>query len=253
MVTFIPDDNIFKNFHFRPEFLEEQIWNYCFLNAGMKIIFNGKSYVSKNGLLDLLTRETNADTNPDGIRYPIIHLKGEDIEVALTHNNDYGEEYHSFVNGQHTTQGGTHQAAFREAFVKVIRDFYKKDYEASDIRQSICAAISVRVQEPVFESQTKTKLGSMTTYENGPSMKSFVLDFLSKELDNYLHKNTAVAEALKKRIEQSERERKELSGIRKLANERAKKANLHNKKLRDCRIHLNGEPPAKNKELFQQK
>lgn len=250
LVTFIPDDTVFKNFHFIPEYLEKQIWNYCFLNAGLKIIFNGKSYVSRNGLLDLLTRETNADSNPDGIRYPIIHLKGEDIEVALTHNNDYGEEYHSFVNGQHTTQGGTHQAAFREAYVKVIRDFFKKDYEASDVRASIVAAISVRVVEPVFESQTKTKLGSVNVDEGGPSMRQFILDFLSRELDNYLHKNPPVADALKKRIEQSERERKDLAGIKKLANERAKKANLHNKKLRDCRVHFNDEPPAKNKQEF---
>ncbi|KAA5534677.1 type IIA DNA topoisomerase subunit B [Taibaiella lutea] len=248
-VNFTPDATVFKNYHFINEYVVNQIWNYCYLNAGMAIVFNGKKYVSKNGLLDLLSNKTNAED----IRYPIVHLKGEDIEVAFTHTGDYGEEIYSFVNGQHTTQGGTHQAAFREAYVKTIRDFYKKDYEASDIRQSICAAISVRVQEPVFESQTKTKLGSITTYENGPSMKSFVLDFLSKELDNFLHKNQAVADALKKRIEQSERERKELSGIRKLANERAKKANLHNKKLRDCRIHLNAEPPAKNKEEFQEK
>lgn len=250
LVTFIPDDTVFKNFHFIPEYLEKQIWNYCFLNAGLRIIFNGKSFVSKNGLLDLLTRETNADSNPDGIRYPIIHLKGEDIEVALTHNNDYGEDYHSFVNGQHTTQGGTHQAAFREAYVKVIRDFYKKDYEASDIRGSIVAAISVRVVEPVFESQTKTKLGSVNVDEGGPSMRQFILDFLSRELDNYLHKNPSIADALKKRIEQNERERKDLAGIKKLANERAKKANLHNKKLRDCRVHLNDEAPAKNKQEF---
>jgi topoisomerase IV subunit B len=250
LVTFIPDDTVFKNFHFIPEYLEKQIWNYCFLNAGLRIVFNGKSYISKNGLLDLLTRETNADTNPDGIRYPIIHLKGEDIEVALTHNNDYGEDYHSFVNGQHTTQGGTHQAAFREAYVKVIRDFYKKDYEASDIRGSIVAAISVRVVEPVFESQTKTKLGSVNVDEGGPSMRQFILDFLSRELDNFLHKNPSVADALKKRIEQNERERKDLAGIKKLANERAKKANLHNKKLRDCRVHLNDEPPSKGKQEF---
>lgn len=248
-VSFTPDATVFKNYHFINEYVVNQIWNYCYLNAGLAIVFNGKKYISKNGLLDLLTNKTNAED----IRYPIVHLKGDDIEVAFTHTGDYGEEIYSFVNGQHTTQGGTHQAAFREAYVKTIRDFYKKDYEASDIRQSICAAISVRVQEPVFESQTKTKLGSITTYENGPSMKSFVLDFLSKELDNFLHKNQAVADALKKRIEQSERERKELSGIRKLANERAKKANLHNKKLRDCRIHLNSEPPAKNKEEFQEK
>jgi topoisomerase-4 subunit B len=246
LVTFIPDDSIFKNFHFIPEYLEKQIWNYCFLNAGLRIIFNGKSYVSKNGLLDLLER----NTNPDELRYPIIHLKGEDIEVAITHNNDYGEDYYSFVNGQHTTQGGTHQQAFREAYIKVIREFFKKDYDASDIRQSIVAAVSVRVVEPVFESQTKTKLGSLNVDEGGPSMRQFILDFLSRELDNYLHKNPSVAEALKKRIEQSERERKDLAGIKKLANERAKKANLHNKKLRDCRVHLNDEPPAKGKQEF---
>jgi len=248
-VSFIPDNSVFKNYHFINEYVVNQIWNYCYLNAGLAIIFNGKKYVSKNGLLDLLTNKTS----PEDLRYPIVHLKGNDIEVAFTHTGDYGEEIYSFVNGQHTTQGGTHQAAFREAYVKTVRDFFRKDYEASDIRQSICAAISVRVQEPVFESQTKTKLGSITTYENGPSMKSFVLDFLSKELDNFLHKNQAVADALKKRIEQSERERKELSGIRKLANERAKKANLHNKKLRDCRIHLNDDPPSKNREDFQEK
>lgn len=246
VVTFIPDDSVFKNFHFRNEFIEEQLWNYCYLNAGLIIYLNGKKYVSKNGLLDLLQRKTNEDE----IRYPIIHLKGEDIEVALTHNNDYGEDIYSFVNGQYTTQGGTHQQAFREAFVKVIRDFYKKDYEAADIRGSVVAAISVRVQEPVFESQTKTKLGSLNVYEDGPSMKNFVLEFFAKELDNFLHRNTPIADALKKRIEQSERERKELAGIKKLANERAKKANLHNKKLRDCRVHLSDEPPAKNKEEF---
>lgn len=246
MVTFIPDDTVFKNFHFIPEYLEKQIWNYCFLNAGLRIIFNGKSYISKNGLRDLLEREVNEDER----RYPIIHLKGEDIEIALTHNNDYGEDYYSFVNGQHTTQGGTHQAAFREAYVKVIRDFFKKDYDASDIRQSIVAAVSVRVVEPVFESQTKTKLGSLNVDEGGPSMRQFMLDFLSRELDNFLHKNQQIAEALKKRIEQSERERKELAGIKKLANERAKKANLHNRKLRDCRVHFNDEPPVKGKEAF---
>lgn len=249
LVVFRPDDTVFKNYHFIHEYVENQLWNYCFLNAGLQINFNGRNYISKNGLLDLLTRKTN----PDDLRYPIIHLKGEDIEVAITHTGDYGEDLYSFVNGQHTTQGGTHQGAFREAFVKVIRDFYKKDYEAGDVRQSICAAVSVRVQEPVFESQTKTKLGSQYVWENGPSMKSFVLDFLARELDNFLHKNPAVAEALKKRIEQSERERKELSGIRKLANERAKKANLHNKKLRDCRIHFNSEPPAKNREEYREK
>ena len=216
------------------------------MNAGLNIHFNGKKYVSKNGLLDLLQKKTSADE----LRYPIIHLKGEDIELALSHNNDYGEDIFSFVNGQYTTQGGTHQQAFREAYVKVVRDFFKKDYEASDIRTSIVAAISVRVQEPVFESQTKTKLGSVSVFEGGPSMKNFVLDFLAKELDNFLHRNPTVAEALKKRIEQNERERKELAGIKKLANERAKKANLHNKKLRDCRVHFNEEPPTKNKEEF---
>lgn len=244
LVTFTPDDTVFKNYHFIPDFLENQIWNYCFLNAGLTISFNGQKYISKNGLLDLLQRKTN----PDDLRYPIIHLRGEDIEVAITHENQYGEEYYSFVNGQHTTQGGTHLGAFREAFVKTVRDFYKKDYEATDIRASICAAIAVRVQEPVFESQTKTKLGSLAVTEGGQSMKAFVLEFLSKQLDDYLHKNTAVADALKKRIEQSERERKELAGIKKLANERAKKANLHNKKLRDCRIHMNEEYTGKAKE-----
>jgi topoisomerase IV subunit B len=246
MVTFIPDNSVFKNFNFRNEYIEEQLWNYCYLNAGLIIALNGKKYVSKNGLLDLLQRKTNVDE----IRYPIIHLKGEDIEVAVTHNNDYGEDIFSFVNGQYTTQGGTHQQAFREAYVKVIRDFFKKDYEASDIRTSIVAAVSVRVQEPVFESQTKTKLGSQIVYDGGPTMKNFILEFLSKELDNFLHRNPQTADALKKRIEQNERERKELAGIKKLANERAKKANLHNKKLRDCRVHLNDEPPAKNKEQF---
>src|SRR6266487_1610354 len=246
LVTFIPDDAVFKNFKFHPEFLENQIWIYCFLNAGLKIIFNGKAYVSKNGLLDRLQRKTNEDE----IRYPIIHLKGDDIEIALTHNNDYGEDIYSFVNGQHTTQGGTHQQAFREAYVKTIRDFYKKDYDAADIRTGIVAAVSLRVVEPVFESQTKTKLGSANVDEGGPSMRQFVGDFIAKELDNYLHKNSSIAEALKRRIEQSEKERKELAGIKKLANERAKKANLHNKKLRDCRLHYDDEPPSKGKEEF---
>jgi topoisomerase IV subunit B len=246
LVTFYPDDTVFRNYHFIPEFLENQIWNYCYLNAGLIINYNGQKFISKNGLLDLLSRKTNEDE----IRYPIIHLKGEDIEIAITHNNEYGEDLYSFVNGQYTTQGGTHVAAFREGFVKVIREFYKKDYETSDIRQSLVAAISIRVQEPVFESQTKTKLGSQTVFEGGPSMKNFIGDFLLKELDNYLHKNSAVADALKRRIEQSERERKDMAGIKKLANERAKKANLHNKKLRDCRIHRNQEPPAKNRQEF---
>ncbi|MFM7720941.1 MAG: DNA topoisomerase IV subunit B [Sediminibacterium sp.] len=246
LVVFTPDATIFKNYHFIYEYIESQLWNYCYLNAGLTIHFNDKKYISKNGLLDLLERKTN----PDELRYPIIHLKGEDIEIAISHNNDYGEDIFSFVNGQFTTQGGTHQQAFREAYVKVIRDFYKKDYEASDVRTSIVAAVSVRVQEPVFESQTKTKLGSQNVADGGPSMKNFITEFLSKELDNFLHRNPNVADALKKRIEQNERERKELAGIKKLANERAKKANLHNKKLRDCRVHLNDEVPTKNKEIF---
>jgi topoisomerase-4 subunit B len=249
LVTFIPDESVFKSFKFHPEFLENQIWNYCFLNAGLKILFNGKSFISKNGLLDLLQRKTNEDE----IRYPIIHLSGNDIEVAISHTNEYGEDIYSFVNGQHTTQGGTHQQAFREAYVKTIRDFFKKDYDAADIRTGIVAAVSVRVVEPVFESQTKTKLGSLNVDVDGPSMRQFVGDFLAKELDNFLHKNQAIAEALKKRIEQSERERKELAGIKKLANERAKKANLHNRKLRDCRYHLNDDAPAKGKEEFAAK
>ncbi|HYF30893.1 MAG TPA: DNA topoisomerase IV subunit B [Chitinophagaceae bacterium] len=249
IVTFIPDENVFRNFHYVQEYIDNLIWNYCYLNSGLIITFNGKKYVSKNGLLDLLTRKTNADEN----RYPIIHLKGDDIEVAITHNNDYGEEIFSFVNGQYTTQGGTHQQAFREAFVKTVRDFFKKDYDVADIRQSLVAAIAIRVVEPVFESQTKTKLGSQNIFEGGPSMKQFLGDFFAKELDNYLHKNPATAEAIKKRIEQSERERKELAGIKKLANERAKKANLHNKKLRDCKYHLNDEPTGKDKDLILEK
>ncbi|MEP6597683.1 MAG: toprim domain-containing protein, partial [Ginsengibacter sp.] len=248
-VSFIPDESVFKNYHYINEFLENQFWNYCFLNAGLVINFNGKRYVSKNGLLDLLQRKTNEDE----LRYPIIHLKGEDIEVALSHENQYGEEYYSFVNGQFTTQGGTHLSAFREGLVKTIRDFYKKDYDAADIRGSICAAISIRVQEPVFESQTKTKLGSQIMYDAGPGVKNFIADFLGKELNNFLHKNSNTAEALKKRIEQNERERRELAGIKKLANERAKKANLHNKKLRDCRFHLNDAAEGKNKDAIMEK
>jgi topoisomerase IV subunit B len=248
-VEFTPDDSIFKNFHFVQEYLDNQFWNYCFLNAGLVMNLNGKRYVSKNGLLDLLERKTNADE----IRYPIIHLKGEDIEVAITHENGYGEEYYSFVNGQFTTQGGTHLAAFREGYVRTIREYFKKDYDAADIRGSICAAVSVRVQEPVFESQTKTKLGSQSVSEGGASMKNFIYDFLHKELDNFLHRNPAVADAIRKRIEQNERERKELAGIKKLANERAKKANLHNKKLRDCKFHYNDEATGKDKDTVIEK
>ncbi len=249
LITFIPDESVFKNFHFVQEYLDNQFWNYCYLNAGLVMNLNNKRYVSKNGLLDLLQRKTNEDE----IRYPIIHLQGDDIELAITHENSYGEEYYSFVNGQFTTQGGTHLAAFREAYVKTIRDFYKKDYDASDIRGSICAAISVRVQEPVFESQTKTKLGSQYVAEGGQSMKSFIGDFLTKELDNFLHRNPTTAEALKRRIEQNERERKDMAGIKKLANERAKKANLHNKKLRDCKFHYNDEPTGKDKDNIIEK
>ncbi|HNC71580.1 MAG TPA: DNA topoisomerase IV subunit B [Chitinophagales bacterium] len=234
---FHADNTIFKNFHFVTEFIEEQLWNYAYLNAGLTINFNGQKFVSKEGLKDLLNKKTNEAE----LRYPIIHLKDNDIEIALTHNNQYGEEYYSFVNGQYTTQGGTHLAAFKEAIVKTLREFYKKQFEASDIRQAIVGAIAVRVQEPVFESQTKTKLGSLNMWENGPSLKSFVNDFIKDKLDSYLHKNPTIADALLKRIQQSERERKDLSGIRKLANERAKSANLHNKKLRDCRVHYTDE------------
>ena len=243
-IIFVPDETIFKHYKFKEEYIENQVWNYCYLNAGLQIIFNGKKYLSKNGLLDLLQRKTD----PELIRYPIIHLKGIDIEVAITHSNEYGEEIYSFVNGQHTTQGGTHQQAFREAYVKTIRDFFKKEYDTSDIRQSIVAAVGIRVVEPVFESQTKTKLGSINMDTNGPTVKAFMIDFLSKELDNFLHRNSTIADAIKKKIEQSEHERKELSGIKKIANERAKKANLHNKKLRDCKIHLDDVIEGKNKE-----
>lgn len=236
LVCFEPDDTVFKNFHYIPQYLENMIWNYCYLNAGLIINFNRQKFVSQNGLLDLLRNKTDADA----LRYPIIHLKGPDLEIALTHGNQYGEEYYSFVNGQYTTQGGTHLAALREAVVKTVRDHFGKDYDASDIRASIIAAISLRVQEPVFESQTKTKLGSinMAPDSDSTTVRSFVLDFVKERLDDYLHMNPTVREAIKKRIEQSERERKELAGIKKLANERAKKANLHNKKLRDCRLHL---------------
>jgi len=233
-IAFEPDDTVFKHYRFIPEYLEDLIWNYAFLNAGLTIVFNGKKFFSKDGLKDLLSRKTDEDS----MRYPIIHLKGEDIEIALTHTNQYGEEYYSFVNGQNTTHGGTHLAAFREAVVKTVREYYKKDYDATDIRASIAGAVAIRVQEPVFESQTKTKLGSQNISPNGITVRTFINDFVKKELDNYLHQNQASADALLKRILQNERERKEIAGIKKLANERAKKANLHNKKLRDCRIHF---------------
>tara|TARA_R110002020_G_scaffold133140_4_gene297166 strand:- start:4847 stop:6748 length:1902 start_codon:yes stop_codon:yes gene_type:complete len=242
-IVFTPDGGIFKNYHFIPEYLENQIWNYAYLNAGLSINYNGKKYFSDRGLFDLLSNKIDEESQ----RYPIIHLKGNDIEMALTHSNQYGEEYYSFVNGQYTTQGGTHLAAFREAVVKTVREFFKKDYDASDIRQSVVAAISIRVQEPVFESQTKTKLGSQSVGPDGPTVRTFINDFLKTELDNYLHKNPAAADALLKRILQSERERKEISGIKKLANDRAKKANLHNKKLRDCRVHY--DDPKANEEV----
>ena len=248
-IVFSPDASIFKNYHFIPEYLENQMWNYAYLNAGLSIQFNGKKYFSDRGLFDLLSNKVDEES----VRYPIIHLKGNDIEVAITHSGSYGEEYYSFVNGQYTTQGGTHLAAFREAIVKTIREFYKKDFDASDIRQSVVAAIAVRVQEPVFESQTKTKLGSQSIGPDGPTLRTFVNDFIKTELDNYLHKNPGAADALLKRIMQSERERKEISGIKKLANERAKKANLHNKKLRDCRVHYDdpkAEEELKNKTML---
>src|SRR5688500_14251115 len=229
LVEFEPDATMFKHYHFIPEYLDDLMWNYAFLNAGLTINYNGRKFFSKDGLLDLLKQKSNAEE----LRYPIIHLKGDDIEIAITHANQYGEEYHSFVNGQNTTQGGTHLAAFREAVVKGVRDFYKKDYDAADIRASIIAAIAVRVQEPVFDSQTKTKLGSINIAPEGVSIRNFVVDFVSKELEIYLHKNSATSDALLKRIIESERERKEIAGIKKLANERAKKDNIHNKKLRN--------------------
>ncbi len=233
-INFIPDEYIFRHYRFIPEFVESMIWNYVFLNAGLTINFNGKKYFSERGLYDLLSKNTDSEH----IRYPIIHLKGEDIEIAITHGQQYGEEYYSFVNGQHTTQGGTHQAAFREAVVKTIREYYKKEFDAADVRASIVAAVSIRVQEPVFESQTKTKLGSQNIAPEGPSVRGFINDFIKKELDDYLHKHPQTADGLLKRILQSERERKDIAGIKKLANERAKKASLHNRKLRDCKVHF---------------
>jgi len=235
IVTFQPDVSIFKNYKFKHDYIENQLWNYAYLNAGLKIKFNDKTIYSKNGLLDLLQNKTN----PDTLRYPIIHLKGDDIEIALTHGEQYGEEYYSFVNGQYTTQGGTHLAAYREAIVKTVRDFYKKNFETKDVQTSIIGAISVRVEEPVFESQTKTKLGSLKMGPDAATVRAFIVDYVTNHLDNYLRRNNEVAENLLKRIQQSERERKEIAGIKKLANQRAKKANLHNKKLRDCRIHFN--------------
>ena len=234
-VEFVPDTNIFKNYKYRLEYVERMIKNYVYLNPGLTVELNGEKFISENGLKDLLTDYSNeAD-----LLYPIIHIRDKDIEVALTHSKtQYSEEYHSFVNGQHTTQGGTHQSAFREGLVKTIREHFGKSYEASDIRKSIISAISIKVMEPIFESQTKTKLGSTEMGDGMPSVRSYIIDFLSNQLDNFLHKNPSVAESIQRKIIQAEKERKELSGIRKLAKERAKKASLHNKKLRDCRIHL---------------
>ena len=232
--TFVPDNKIFKNFKFRGEYIRNMLLNYSYLNRGLKIHFNGEEFHSDNGLLDLLKDKLTSEP-----LYPIVHLVGEDIEVAITHTNSYGEEYYSFVNGQFTTQGGTHQGAFREAYVKVVRDFFGKNYEAVDIRSGIVAAVSVKVIEPVFESQTKTKLGSTEIEPEGQSMRAFVSEFLSRNLDNFLHKNPTVVEPLQKKILRSERERKDMAGIRKLAKKRAKEVSLHNRKLRDCKLHLN--------------
>ena len=234
-VTFVPDEDLFGKYRFINDYIEKMLWNYCFLNPGLTIVYNGENLYSENGLLDLLNSRTDSE-----ILYPIIHLKGEDIEVAITHcKNQYSEQYYSFVNGQHTVQGGTHQGAFRQAFVRTIRDFYGKNYDASDIRQAINAAISIKVIEPVFESQTKTKLGSTEMEPEGITILTFVQDFLKKYLDNFLHKNLEIAEAIEGKIRTAEHERKAMAGVKKLARERAKKASLHNKKLRDCRVHYN--------------
>lgn len=234
-VSFTPDEAIFKKYKYRNEYVERMLKNYVYLNPGLTIVFNGEKFHSENGLKDLLEDNNNAED----LLYPIIHLRGDDIEVAITHSKtQYSEEYHSFVNGQHTTQGGTHQSAFREALVRTIRDFYGKNYEASDIRKSIISAIAIKVMEPVFESQTKTKLGSTDMGGDFPTVRTYINDFVGKYLDNYLHKNPETAEKLQRKIMMAEKERKELSGIRKLARDRAKKASLHNKKLRDCRVHL---------------
>jgi topoisomerase-4 subunit B len=233
-IIFVPDRELFGNYHFFSEYIETQIQNYVYLNSGLSIVFNGQRFFSRRGLLDLL----EANMTAPGL-YPIVHLKGDDIEVAVTHGTQYGEEYYSFVNGQYTTQGGTHLQAFREAVVKTIRDFYKKDFDIADIRTSIIAAVSVKVEEPVFESQTKTRLGSRDMGPGAPSIRNYVMDFLKKELDNYLHKNPETADLMYRKILESEKERKTMAGIKKIARERAKKANLHNKKLRDCRVHYN--------------
>lgn len=240
-MSFIPDTSIFLNFQYRSQYVEQLLWNYAYLNRGLTINFNGNKIYSENGLKDLLKQKLSADPI-----YPVIHLEGDDIEVAITHTNAYGEEYYSFVNGQFTTQGGTHQAAFREALVKTVREHFNKNYDAVDVRSGIVASISVKVMEPVFESQTKTKLGSNDIAPGGPTMRTFVNDFLTTKLDNYLHRNPEAAENLQKRILQAEKERKDLAGIKKLAKDRAKKANLHNKKLRDCRVHFNSKKDRKD-------
>ncbi|MDB5282920.1 MAG: topoisomerase [Bacteroidota bacterium] len=234
-IEFTPDNKIFKNYHYLHEYIEQMIQNYTYLNTGLTFYYNGNKYISQKGLYDLLSRKKN----PETLCYPIIHLIGDDIEIAMTHNHQYGEEHYSFVNGQYTIQGGTHLLAFREAIVKTVRDFYKKDFDTVDIREAIVAAVSIRIQEPVFESQTKTKLGTDKLHGEERTIKQFLLEFVKENLDNYLHKNPETADGLLKRILQSERERKEIAGIKKLANERAKKANIHNKKLRDCKTHLN--------------
>jgi len=234
IISFAPDEQLFgPDYRFRPEFVEEMLWRYAYLNRGLTLTLNGKPFKSENGLQDLLEKNLTGE-----ILYPIVHLEGEDIEIALTHGSHYGEDYYSFVNGQHTTMGGTHQAAFREAVVDTVRNFYKKDFDAADVRQSIVAAVAIRVIEPIFESQTKTKLGSTDVGPSGPSVKDFIGKFVQQSLDGHLHKNPATAEALLNKIQESERERKELAGIRSLARERGKKASLHNRKLRDCRLHL---------------
>ena len=234
-ITFLPDNDIFKNYNFLSDFVENKIWNYAYLNSGLTIELNSKKYFSENGLLDLLDKKTE-NIN---LRYPIIHLKDDDIEIAVSHTNHYNEEYYSFVNGQLTTQGGTHLSAFKEAFVRAVREFFKKDFDVADIRASMIAALSIRVEEPVFESQTKTKLGSLEISPNGKTIKTFTNDFMKSKLDNFFHKNPDVADQLLARIIQSEKERKEMQGIKKLASKRSKTAKLHNKKLRDCKIHLN--------------
>lgn len=233
-IEFVPDESIFHNFRYRKEYVEKMIWNYCYLNPGLTIVFNGESFRSENGLLDLLNANINGD-----VLYPIIHLKGKDIEVAITHSHQYNEEYYSFVNGQFTPQGGTHQSAFREAFAKTVNGYFKKDFAPEDIRNGLIAAVSVKITEPVFESQTKTKLGSTYMEPDGETVRSFIGDFIKRELDNFLHRNKAHGDAILEKVVSSEKERKEMAGIKKLARDRAKKAAIHNRKLRDCRSHYN--------------